>query len=54
MLGDEGRGGERMNQWAFVVGAYALTFLGTGLISLLSWRAMRKAEARAQQLAERS
>ncbi|EPR09689.1 hypothetical protein M527_06055 [Sphingobium indicum IP26] len=36
-----------MNQWAFVIGAYALTFLGTGLISLFSWRAMRSAESRA-------
>lgn len=43
-----------MNQWAFVIGAYALTFLGTGLISLLSWRAMRGAEAKAQQLGDRS
>ncbi|AMK23627.1 hypothetical protein VVT58_04420 [Sphingobium sp. SJ10-10] len=36
-----------MNQWAFVIGAYALTLLGTGLISLLSWRAMRGAESKA-------
>lgn len=43
-----------MNQWAFVIGAYALTLSGTGLISLLSWRAMRAAEVRAQQLADRS
>ena len=36
-----------MNQWAFVIGAYALTFLDMGLISLLSWRAMQGAESRA-------
>jgi len=36
-----------MNQWAFVMGAYALTFLGTAFISLLSWRAMQGAESRA-------
>lgn len=43
-----------MNQWAFVVGAYALTFSGTLLICLICWRAMRKAEAEARRLTERS
>ncbi|WP_275897554.1 hypothetical protein [Sphingobium estronivorans] len=43
-----------MNQWAFVIGAYALTFAGTGIISLLSWRGMRGAEASAQQLSDRT
>ncbi|WP_281061184.1 hypothetical protein [Sphingobium sp. Sx8-8] len=43
-----------MNQWAFVVGAYALTFFATGLISALSWRAMRVSEGRARQVADRS
>ncbi|WP_269748625.1 MULTISPECIES: hypothetical protein [Sphingobium] len=43
-----------MNQWAFVIGAYALTFSGTAVISILSWRAMRSAEARARQLADRA
>jgi len=43
-----------MNQWAFVIGAYALTFFGTGLISVLSWRKMRVSEARARQAADRS
>jgi hypothetical protein len=43
-----------MNQWAFVVGAYALTFLGAAVVSLLSWHAMRTAEAQAQTLMERS
>jgi hypothetical protein len=43
-----------MNQWAFVIGAYALTFLGTGAISLMSWRMMRSAEARAQRQSDRA
>ena len=43
-----------MNQWAFVVGAYALTFSGTFLICLINWRAMRKAEAQARKLTERA
>lgn len=43
-----------MNQWAFVIGAYALTFLGTGAICLMSWRLMRSAEARAQRETDRS
>ena len=43
-----------MNQWAFVIGAYVLTFAGTFLLSLLCWSAMRRAEAQAQRLSERS
>ena len=43
-----------MNQWAFVIGAYALTFLGTFALCLLCWRAMRSAEAAAQKLSDRS
>ena len=43
-----------MNQWAFVIGAYALTLIGTLALSLLCWRAMRSAEAEAQRLSERS
>lgn len=39
-----------MNQWAFVIAAYAVTALGTGLVSLTSWRAMRRAEAAAEAL----
>ncbi len=39
-----------MNQWAFVIAAYAVTALGTGLVSLMSWRAMRRAEAAAEAL----
>lgn len=39
-----------MNQWAFVVAAYAVTLAGTGIVSIASWRAMRSAETRADQL----
>lgn len=43
-----------MNQWIFVFAAYALTFAGTALLSLVCWRAMRSAESEAQKLADRS
>jgi hypothetical protein len=39
-----------MNQWAFVIAAYAVTTVGTAIVSLLSWRAMRSAEAAAEKL----
>ena len=39
-----------MNPWPFVTAAYALTFLATAALVLLSWRSMRKAEAAAEQL----
>ncbi|MCP1470252.1 hypothetical protein J3E64_001940 [Sphingobium sp. OAS761] len=39
-----------MNQWAFVIAAYSVTVLGTALVSILSWRAMRAAERQAQGL----
>ncbi|HKT77870.1 MAG TPA: hypothetical protein VJQ78_14140 [Sphingobium sp.] len=42
-----------MQQWPFVIGAYALTFAGTFLLCLQCWRAMRSAEADAQRLSER-
>ncbi len=31
-------------QWAFVAAAYALVIAGTGIVSLLAWRAMKRAE----------
>lgn len=43
-----------MNQWAFVVGAYALTFLGTAALCLGCWRSMRRAETAAQKLSDKS
>jgi hypothetical protein len=39
-----------MNQWAFVIAAYGVTALGTALVSVTSWRAMRRAEAAAEAL----
>lgn len=43
-----------MNQWTFVIAAYGVTLIGTALVSWLSWRAMRSAEARAEKLTDRS
>ena len=43
-----------MQQWTFVIAAYAVTLLGTVAVSWLSWRAMRRAEAQAEQLADRA
>ncbi|WP_257720645.1 hypothetical protein [Sphingobium baderi] len=37
-----------MNQWAFVAAAYALAFLATAGVVILSWRAMREAEGQAE------
>lgn len=34
-------------QWDFVFAAYAVTLLGTALLLLASWRAMRNAETQA-------
>jgi len=34
-----------MNAWPFVIAAYAVALGGTGAVALLSWRAMRRAEA---------
>ena len=39
-----------MNHWPFIVGAYALTILGTLGVTLASWAAMRRAEAEAAKL----
>ncbi|MES2173756.1 MAG: hypothetical protein V4523_07395 [Pseudomonadota bacterium] len=43
-----------MNQWAFVIAAYAVTLAGTAIVSVVSWRAMRGAEQRADQLSDRT
>ena len=37
-----------MSHWPFIVGAYALTLLGTGGVTLWSWLAMRRAETEAE------
>ncbi|HEX8640554.1 MAG TPA: heme exporter protein CcmD [Allosphingosinicella sp.] len=39
-----------MNPWPFIIGAYALTILGTLGLTLWSWAAMRQAEAQAARL----
>lgn len=42
-----------MNPWPFVIAAYVLTLGGAALITLMSWRAMRKAEAAVDDLPRR-
>jgi len=42
-----------VNPWPFVIGAYALTLIGTAGVTLWSWAAMRRAEAEAARLGER-
>ena len=39
-----------MNQWSFVIAAYAIVIAATVLLVLVSWRAMRRAEADAAAL----
>ena len=39
-----------MNQWAFVIAAYAVTILAVGGLLLLSFATMRRAEAEADKL----
>ena len=39
-----------MNHWPFIIAAYALTIAGTGLVTLWSWAAMRRAEGDAAKL----
>ena len=36
-----------MNHWPFIVGAYAVTLLGTLAVTFWSWSAMRRAEREA-------
>lgn len=39
-----------MNPWPFVIGAYAVALVATGVLTALSWRAMRRAEADAERI----
>jgi heme exporter protein CcmD len=39
-----------MNHWPFIIGAYALTLLGTVGLIAWSWAAMRRAEREADAL----
>ncbi len=39
-----------MTPWSFVIGAYALTGIASAAIAILSWSAMRRAEAAAETM----
>lgn len=39
-----------MNHWPFIIAAYALTALGAAGLSWTSWRTMRAAERRADDI----
>ena len=43
-----------MNQWAFVIAAYAVVLGGTGGLTAWALATMRRAEARAERLRERT
>ena len=40
---------EALNQWDFVIAAYAIGVAGTTVLALWSWLAMRRAEARRER-----
>ncbi|WP_281253115.1 hypothetical protein [Sphingomonas spermidinifaciens] len=42
-----------MNQWSFVIAAYAVTIAGAVGITLHSWQTMRRAERAAEKLSRR-
>lgn len=42
-----------MNQWAFVIAAFAVTLLALAVLLVRSWTAMRAAEGRADSLSNR-
>ena len=42
-----------MNHWPFVIAAYAVALGSTAVLLLTSWRAMRRAEQGAQDVAGR-
>jgi hypothetical protein len=39
-----------MNHWPFIIAAYAITGVGTVALTWASWRAMRRAERKADKL----
>lgn len=43
-----------MNHWPFIIAAYGLALLGTAVVVLVSWRAMRAAERAADRLSGRA
>jgi len=42
-----------MNQWSFVIAAFAVVLSGTGALLGWAWATMRSAEARAESLSKR-
>ena len=42
-----------MNQWAFVIGAYAVAFVATAGLTAWAWLSMRGDEAAAEALKQR-
>lgn len=42
-----------MNHWPFIIAAYAIALGGTGAVTLWSYLAMRRAEARAEAVTKR-
>lgn len=42
-----------MNHWPFIIASYLLTLIGTVGVAAYSYRAMRRAEARAEALKDR-
>ncbi|WP_126172463.1 heme exporter protein CcmD [Altericroceibacterium xinjiangense] len=44
---------ESLDQWPFVIAAYAVTVLGTLLLVVWSWLAMRRAEKRREEARRR-
>lgn len=42
------------HQWTFVIAAYAVTAVGTAILCVATWRAMRAAEAQAGAASDRS
>lgn len=39
-----------MNPWPFVVAAYGIALAAMAVLTFLSWRAMRRAEAEAERI----
>lgn len=44
---------EGLDHWTFVIAAYAVGVIGTGVLVASSWIAMRRAEARRDRSRER-
>ena len=44
---------EALDQWDFVIAAYAVGLLGTGAMLVWSWLAMRRAERRRDEVRRR-